>query len=766
MNPSVVNLFRLQRKFEKYLSESWPWLNAKTSVFTSESEYRFGADYDEILRTDAGIIVDKFFWPKKVLTQSEYQECLDLTKNMVLTAWGRLYTHLSTSEKSRDMSYCDQKYDEFLKALNKWMPAGCPGPKEYIGRWARDLGKDKEIFDFLYARREGMTIRDFLTELFKYKRVQLHAMKAGHDINSFESMLKFMPEEHQKAYAELVAEEESYKRRVADYNAKVEAYNQRKAERERIEKENAQVYTRTVERTVEADEAPEAPAEAPSEQEEQLDEQPEESKSASSKVLEQAGNALGKAADFAGKMLGGITVYAEESPEGESEQPESVPPADDKNNAALEGLVKVMKPVAVCGIITGALAVSVAHPTTTPLMAVGAKVAVDAVLSFEVKKPNDGAKTDDAEVEQLPATEEASEQATVPEVLEEEVHAHLLKEMPDGLPLPNVPRKPNWWEIGWRRLMGRSINDTIWDRWFPPEPSNYAGGVRPCSEPAGLGEVNDEELNRLDWELERGFNEGLQSEKDFMDGVRVGFLKNMTKLPFNLAGFVLNSREVQDMPDKLESSDVEDEGAYLGGKITADVMTTVLGIIGVVSGVGQMVTGLAGDVGGGALCASGVGIPAGVAVVAGSTTLVVAGAAEVAASASLVYSSVSNLGRDVDELKKAKEKAEKEKQNSETAKEFEERISKLDPNDRSVAIKEKSKQVAKDRGLEKDRKLSKRYNRDIYQDPNTKEYYSLDERHGRFEHLNKRGKHLEEVNFDFIRTKPADPSGGHDINVK
>ena len=355
-------------------------------------------------------------------------------------------------------------------------------------------------------------------------------------------------------------------------------------------------------------------------------------------------------------MLGGITVYAEESPEGESEQPESAPPpADDKNNAALEGLVKVMKPVAVCGIITGALAVSVAHPTTTPLMAVGAKVAVDAVLGFEVKKPNPEANTDGAEVEQLPATEEASEQATVPEVIEEEVHAHLLKEMPDGLPLPNVPRKPNWWEIGWRRLIGRSVNDTIWDRWYPPEPSNYAGVVRPCSEPAGLGEVNDEELNRLDWELEKGFNEALQSEKDFMDGVRVGLLKNMTKLPFNLAGFVLNSREIQDMPDKLESSDVEDEGAYVGGKITADVVTTVLGIIGIVSGVGQVVTGLAGDVGGGALCASGVGIPAGVAVVAGSTTLVVAGAAEVAASASLVYSSVSNLGRDVDELNRSQQ---------------------------------------------------------------------------------------------------------------
>ena len=38
----------------------------------------------------------------------------------------------------------------------------------------------------------------------------------------------------------------------------------------------------------------------------------------------------------------------------------------------------------------------------------------------------------------------------------------------------------------------------IWARWFPPEPSNYAGMVQTCGKPAGLGEVNDEELNRLD----------------------------------------------------------------------------------------------------------------------------------------------------------------------------------------------------------------------------------------------------------------------------
>ena len=39
----------------------------------------------------------------------------------------------------------------------------------------------------------------------------------------------------------------------------------------------------------------------------------------------------------------------------------------------------------------------------------------------------------------------------------------------------------------------------IWARWYPPEASNYAGGIRPCNGLAGLGEINDEELDRLDF---------------------------------------------------------------------------------------------------------------------------------------------------------------------------------------------------------------------------------------------------------------------------
>ena len=310
--------------------------------------------------------------------------------------------------------------------------------------------------------------------------------------------------------------------------------------------------------------------------------------------------------------------------------------------------------------------------------------------------------------------------------------------------------------------------DMIWARWYPPEASNYAGVVRPCNGPAGLGEINDDELNRLDWELEKGFNEALQSEKDFMDGVRVGFLKNMTKLPFNLAGFVLNSREVQDMPDKLESSNVEDEGAYVGGKITADVVTTVLGIIGIVSGVGQVVTGLAGDVGGGALCASGVGIPAGVAVVAGSTTLVVAGAAEVAAGASLVYSSVSNFGRDVDDLKKSKKREPDNKAKNEKidAEQFEKELVGLNPSERVAKVLEKTREIAKDRGWKKTSLSSRNGGREIYYDSLSERYYAVDTQHGRFELHNKRGKHLGELRIDLSPVENSiDISGRHDIFV-
>ena len=101
----------------------------------------------------------------------------------------------------------------------------------------------------------------------------------------------------------------------------------------------------------------------------------------------------------------------------------------------------------------------------------------------------------EAETEQ---TEEMPKEQTVTEV---ETYRMPQIPLPEGLPRPGVPKKPSWWEIGWRRLMGRSVNDTIWDRWCPPEPSNYAELVCPCKDYVYLGEINEEELNRLNFEL-------------------------------------------------------------------------------------------------------------------------------------------------------------------------------------------------------------------------------------------------------------------------
>ena len=50
--------------------------------------------------------------------------------------------------------------------------------------------------------------------------------------------------------------------------------------------------------------------------------------------------------------------------------------------------------------------------------------------------------------------------------------------------------------------------------------------------------------------------------------------------------------------------------------------------------------------------------------------------------------------------------------------------------------------------------------------PKTKDLYAVDSQHGTFEHCNRRGKHLGEVDFDFNNTKPADTSGQHDLIVK
>ena len=75
--------------------------------------------------------------------------------------------------------------------------------------------------------------------------------------------------------------------------------------------------------------------------------------------------------------------------------------------------------------------------------------------------------------------------------------------------------------------MGRSVNDTIWDRWCPPEPSNYAELVSPCREYVYLGEINEEELNRLNFELKELSSMMADSQdEDTQNEVEVGVAIN------------------------------------------------------------------------------------------------------------------------------------------------------------------------------------------------------------------------------------------------
>ncbi|MDA2323988.1 S-layer homology domain-containing protein [Bacillus albus] len=94
---------------------------------------------------------------------------------------------------------------------------------------------------------------------------------------------------------------------------------------------------------------------------------------------------------------------------------------------------------------------------------------------------------------------------------------------------------------------------------------------------------------------------------------------------------------------------------------------------------------------------------------------------------------------------------------------FDKKIAKMNINEKAAEIKIASKGIAKQNGWEKNNKLSKLNKRDVYVDSKTKNLYAVDTQHGRFEVLNKKGKHQGEVDFNLNSTKPADKSGGHDL---
>ncbi|MEC0557164.1 T7SS effector LXG polymorphic toxin [Bacillus inaquosorum] len=97
---------------------------------------------------------------------------------------------------------------------------------------------------------------------------------------------------------------------------------------------------------------------------------------------------------------------------------------------------------------------------------------------------------------------------------------------------------------------------------------------------------------------------------------------------------------------------------------------------------------------------------------------------------------------------------------------FEKKMYSMNINEKIAFIRETAAPIAKQNGWKKDSKLSTINKRDVYYDSKSKTYYALDTQHGRFEVLNKRGKHQGEVDFNLNPTKEADKSGGHDLRIK
>jgi RHS repeat-associated protein len=96
---------------------------------------------------------------------------------------------------------------------------------------------------------------------------------------------------------------------------------------------------------------------------------------------------------------------------------------------------------------------------------------------------------------------------------------------------------------------------------------------------------------------------------------------------------------------------------------------------------------------------------------------------------------------------------------------FEWSISKLTAGERVARVVSELRSDAQKHGWTRDSRLSKINGRDIFRDKNGN-YWSIDTQHGRWEKLDRRGKHIDEYDRDLNPKDNKDPSGGHDIEVK
>ena len=97
-------------------------------------------------------------------------------------------------------------------------------------------------------------------------------------------------------------------------------------------------------------------------------------------------------------------------------------------------------------------------------------------------------------------------------------------------------------------------------------------------------------------------------------------------------------------------------------------------------------------------------------------------------------------------------------------KEFFKKMKGLTDNEKILKYEQAAERVAKGNNWEFNEKLSKRFNRKIYNDSKGT-LFSLDTRHGEFEVLNKKGQHQGAINFEGTKIKGKDKSKKHDLKL-
>ena len=202
------------------------------------------------------------------------------------------------------------------------------------------------------------------------------------------------------------------------------------------------------------------------------------------------------------------------------------------------------------------------------------------------------------------------------------------------------------------------------------------------------------------------------------------FRKQATMIA-GMSAMVVTKMELQRLKEKLPNISIRYTGTWKDSlKFGVGMAATAAGIILALLGGGSEI--LAGGV------STAVSVPAAASGIAiAGTGLAISGAALANMFDVRIQKSESSKGNGVEESAR-----------EESAADFEKRISNLSSEERVAAVKEKARNVAREKGLVKDSKLSKLNGRDIYKDTKTGEYYSVDTQHGRFEHLNKRGSAL------------------------